>query len=408
MSQSEQAPVRRRHVLFFGGFDPKGASWYHAMYSRHAARQAAVNGLVLEVGPRKRDAEGRQHWLVESADAAGDRCLSRIEVIGWDAVVRRYWPRSAPAVLAQMLRAYARMAWHGPRELLRVLRLAPRTLFALVYPLLFFAAGALASLVLALLLGWLAALLGAGNPVPFALGALAFVLLLFALARLERRLDTSLLARILAFVADYAVRGIPELDAQLAQAALRIRELQRSNECDEVLVVGYSVGSILATRALAQALDADDGAAPAGAPALALLTLGNCIPLYGLFPQAATYREELARLATSARLRWVDVSSPVDWGSFALLDPLDVCAIELPARGCGSPLITSPRFHTLIEPARYQAMIRNKHAMHTLYLMSTDKPGRYDWFAITAGRTALRERYREAAEPRAKKAKERA
>ena len=41
MSRREQPAVstrvRRRHVVFLGGFDPKGASWYHAMYTRHAA-----------------------------------------------------------------------------------------------------------------------------------------------------------------------------------------------------------------------------------------------------------------------------------------------------------------------------------------------------------------------------------
>ena len=51
-------PVRRRHVLFFGGFDPKGAAWYHGLYRRHAAQQATVNGMQIDVGPRRRDAAG--------------------------------------------------------------------------------------------------------------------------------------------------------------------------------------------------------------------------------------------------------------------------------------------------------------------------------------------------------------
>jgi len=62
-------------------------------------------------------------------------------------------------------------------------------------------------------------------------------------------------------------------------------------------------------------------------------------------------------------------------------------------RGRGSPRMTSPRFHTLIEPARYQAMVGDKHAVHTQYLASTDKPGLYDWFAISAGPRSLAARY---------------
>ena len=89
----------------------------------------------------------------------------------------------------------------------------------------------------------------------------------------------------------------------------------------------------------------------------------------------------------------MDVSSPVDWASFPLLDPLDLCGVDCQQRGAGSPVMTSPRFHTLFEPGRYAQMIRDKHAMHTLYLMSTERAGHYDWFAITAGGQPLHLRY---------------
>ena len=46
--------VRRRHVLFVAGFDPKGASYYHGLYQRESARQAALGAWTYEVGPRRR------------------------------------------------------------------------------------------------------------------------------------------------------------------------------------------------------------------------------------------------------------------------------------------------------------------------------------------------------------------
>jgi hypothetical protein len=259
----------------------------------------------------------------------------------------------------------------------------------LCYPLLFFAAGALLSLLLASLAGLALGALGL-HPV-LAWGGFAAVVAAGAwgLLRLERRLDTSLLARIFAFVSRYAVHGLPELDAVLAHGARRIAEAAHDPDCDEVLVVGYSVGTILATRALAQALARLEGARPA----IALLTLGHCIPLLGFFPQAGSYREELARLAASDAFDWIDVSSPTDWGSFPLLDPLEVCGIEPPRRGRGWPRMHSPRFHTLFPRATYQRMIRNKHTMHTLYLSANELPGRYDYFAITAGPEALAARF---------------
>lgn len=390
-------PVARRHVLFFGGFDPKGASWYHALYSRHAKEQAAVNGLELEVGLRKRDAQGRMSWQTVSCDADAVRCESTIEVVSWDALVRQHWPRHGLRLLLDTVIAYARIIRNGIPQLIKVGRIAPRTLFAMLYPLLFFVLAALLSAVAAIATGVLAARV-AGSTVA---GVLAAALVLWGctllVLRIERWLDTGLLARIYSFVARYGLHGLPQLDAVVAAATARIVELADDPQLDEVLVVGYSVGSILATRALGRALPSL-GEPVRGAPQLALLTLGHCIPLFGLFPQAHAYRAELAVLGSSNRLKWVDVSSPTDWGSFPLLNPIEVCEVEVAQRGKGWPLMTSPRFHTLFEPASYQEMLGNKHRMHTQYLMSTEKPGRYDYFAITAGPQSLRARYARARE----------
>lgn len=383
------ASIRRRHVLFFGGFDPKGASWYHAVYARHAALQAAVNGMSISVGPRRHDAQRRPYWDVAGSDAGGD-CAARVEIVGWDDTVRRFWPRTPWETLRTMLHSYARMFRHGTAQMLRVRRISPRTAFALFYPLLLFvtcllaiaAAGTIAGVLVAGASGSAIAGIGAGT--------VAAALLLAAAWQLERRLDTGLLARIYAFVGEYALGGIPRLDATLDAAARRIAEIAEACTADEILVVGYSVGSILASRVVARALPLLDSGS---GPRLALLTLGNCIPLYGLYPQAGEYRAELARLAASERIDWIDVSSPGDWGSFALLDPLYVCEIEPARTGRGAPHMLSPRFHTLFAPERYAAIARDKHAMHTQYLMSTELPGTYDYFAITAGTQPLATRF---------------
>lgn len=392
MSAGSQPRVRRRHVLFFGGFDPKGASWYHALYQRHAALQAGVNGLSIEVGARQRDSFGRKYWSVRCEPTGEDACESCIEVVSWDATVRRYWPRHGLRLMSDMAVAYARVIGNGIPQLIKVGRIAPRTLFAMMYPLLFFVLGAAACVAIGALGGWLASSLSGSTVVAMVVAALLVWGGTWLMLRIERWLDTGLLVRIYAFVARYGVRGLPELDHIVTDAAARIALLARERDIDELLVVGYSVGSILATRAMALALPslADrDGKCPQ----LALLTLGHCIPLLGLFPQAADYRRELGVLASSRIIRWVDVSSPTDWGSFALLNPIEVCEIEVAEKGSGWPLMTSPRFHTLFDSATYRAMIGDKHRMHTQYLMSSERPGRYDYFAITAGPMSLRERY---------------
>ena len=384
-------PVRRRHVLFFGGFDPKGAAWYHGLYRRHAAQQAVVNGMQIDVGPRRRDAAGRQGWEVQATSASGESCSTVIEVAAWDEVVRRYWPRSSLGVMREMLLGYGLMLRHAPREVIKVWRVLPQRIFALFYPLLFFMTGfGLTALLAFLVLLGLEPLAGLW-PARAASAAVAAGGVM-AVLRLERRLDTSLLARIYAFVSRCAVIGVPEIDRMVDANAARLRELQQDPDIDEVLVVGFSVGSILATHALGRML-ADALPAQQKSPALALITLGNCIPLFGLFPQVAEYREGLARIGASDRLTWVDVSSPSDWGSFPLIDPLAFCDVPLATRGRGAPRLTSPRFHTLFAEDDYRRMLPDKHTMHMLYLMSAQKAGKYDYFAITAGTVRLEQRY---------------
>ena len=43
-------PVQRRHVFFFSGFDPKGASYYHRIYREQALLQGALMGVRYTVG----------------------------------------------------------------------------------------------------------------------------------------------------------------------------------------------------------------------------------------------------------------------------------------------------------------------------------------------------------------------
>ena len=45
------ATVARRTVFYIEGYDPRGPSHYHTLYTEEAAKQCAVNGAPLIVGP---------------------------------------------------------------------------------------------------------------------------------------------------------------------------------------------------------------------------------------------------------------------------------------------------------------------------------------------------------------------
>lgn len=394
--------VGRRRVFFFSGFDPKGAAYYHRLYQEGASAQQAATGDRYRVGPRERtDDRMAQQWQVESrpnGQGDGDPVRTQIEFLAWDDLVRSQWPKTVPGVAIGSVLAYLAALSSG-MALVRVWRQTPRTLVALAYPAIFW----LLALLGGVWLGVLATALVTGNgPVTTAaqlaawgLGAAVCLGVWWGALWVERQLHTSWLLRIYRF-ADLWARGrLPDLEQRLDTMAERVFRSVQARDSDEVLVVGYSVGSMLAVSVLARVLQkchAHGSAADVAAAErlLSLLTLGQCVPLLGLMPRAAAFRRELAVLAGAARLRWTDYSAPGDWGSFALVDPLRICRVIPPGVTPLQPRMLSPRFHTLFAPDDYALLKRNKRRLHLQYLMAAPLAGDYDYFRLTAGPARLR------------------
>ena len=60
---------------------------------------------------------------------------------------------------------------------------------------------------------------------------------------------------------------------------------------------------------------------------------------------------------------------------------------------CPSPKILSPQFAKLFAPTAYAALRKNLFEMHFQYLKAGELPGKYDYFAITAGPRTLAARF---------------
>jgi hypothetical protein len=382
--------VRRRHVFFLSGFDPKGASYYHGLYSKEAALQAAATGAAYQVGPRVRCANGNTLWQVRS-ETQGQATECTLEYVRWDDIVRENWPRRAWAVLAGSLRGY-RAALASSSALCKVWHASRKTLVALAMPAAFW----LISLVTGLGLGSLLAFLLGGSTPAWAAGAAAALAVWWGALRLESRLGTTWLLRIYQFAGDWSRGRIATLDERLDGLARDILRKLRDPQIDEVLLVGFSVGSMLAVSTVSRVQQIAH-TEPQDLSRLSLMTLGHCIPLLGLMAGAHAFRTELARLGRDPHVHWVDFSSPTDWGSFALVDPLALCLGPAGDDRPHAPRMASPRFHMMFEPTLYAQMVRKKRRMHMQYLMAGQRPTLYDYFAITAGPSRLPERLTEKA-----------
>lgn len=378
--------VKRRHVFFLSGFDPKGAAYYHRLYREQAALQGAVTGTEYEVSERRTLGNGNAVWTVCSGGTE-----TVYEYVRWDDVVRAHWPRGAWQVLMSALRVYALVLLEAG-ALRKIWRVAGRTLVALFYPAFYWLGVGLLGGLGAGLMAWLA---GAFMAWPAsAAGVMAGLVaggVLWAGWWLEQRLHTSWLLRIFRFADLHAKGQVPELSGRWDALAEQIRQALCHPDVDEVLLVGFSVGSMGAVSAAARTVQRCSEA-PHVLARLSVLTLGHCIPLFVLMPAAHALRDELASVGASREVFWLDCSSPSDWGSFALVDPVALCAADAGGTAVNPRAMLSPRFHTLFDAATYTELKKDKRRMHMQYLMAGQLPGSYDYFSWTAGSLALRQR----------------
>lgn len=385
--------VRRRCVFYVSGFDPKGAPYYHKLYAEQSARQSRLNGWHYEVGNRRRTAEGAPFWTIRAADGAGADVETHYEFMRWDDIVRAHWPKSTPALWRAIVRTSLYYIRHGALQ--RMMRFSWPPGLALTLPFVLLAA----VFVGAPLIGVATLLLMYGAGFPLWLGAAGGVLLAAVVAGLaygiERRLSLYWIMRSYAFSARQAKGEVPALEERLDEHARRLVRRVAENVDDEILIVGHSSGIVMALSILARAAALDPDLDRRG-PKLNLLSLGQWVPVVGALPTAAGFRAEMVRAACLPGVEWLDFSAPPDGCCFALADPFEVCGVARPAGAPVRPKLLNPRFAHMFDAKPYEALRKDRLALHFQYLMASDKATDYDYFLITAGPLSLDARYAEA------------
>ncbi|MDP3263869.1 MAG: hypothetical protein U1E06_15420 [Tabrizicola sp.] len=397
----------RRHVFYLPGYDPFPPRRYRELYRKEAAAQLAVTGGTLRLAPK-----GAQGWTVSAT--LGTPVTAEIEVLVWSDIVQGSMDQGIAATYWQLFRTARTYIASG--ALARLMKLRKGPMIAALYPI--------AVLILQALIALAAgAAVGAGatalsHP---ALGLIAGLAAAYATLRWFRAQDHRIFAHYLmhdyAFTAALNGANSPALEARMAEFRARIAA-SLTEGADEVLVVGHSSGAHLAVSILADLLRADllrDGLLradllrddllrddllrpdllradlPAAHPALGFLSLGQVIPMVSFLPDAHRLRADLAYLSTEDRITWVDVTAPGDGCAFALCDPVAVSGVAPPGKRW--PLVLSAAFTQTLSPERWKALRWKFFRLHFQYLCAFDRPGDYDYFAITAGPLTLAQRF---------------
>ena len=159
------------------------------------------------------------------------------------------------------------------------------------------------------------------------------------------------------------------------------------SDADEVLIVGHSSGAHLAVVLTAEVLRRRNDASK-----LALLTLGQAIPVTSFLPGAWILRRDLQQISKRSDVKWLDVSAPGDGDCFALSDPVEVSGAAPLTKKFG-PTVISATFSQTLSAETQRGTWWKFFRRHIQYLCAFDYPVEYDYFKITAGPQSLKSRF---------------
>jgi len=374
-SISTQPPIKSRRVYYIGGFDPRGASYYHRLYREESAKQSQLNGSRIEVGPRRKVSPLQYAWNID-AECEGHTVNTDYRFLVWDDIVRQYWPTSYLKILWEMIGRYANFIYCGALGGIR--RSYKHFFFTLIYPSVVLMIAILAGLSIGAITTGV--LIGAGltTGVAWAAGLTFLPLSIFVVIKQEERLKIFWLLRTILFVIRWGGYAPQGMNLRMDEFADIIEQDQKDSPCDEVLLVGHSVGSMISVSVLARLLDRSTKHAN-----LKLVTLGQCIPLLSLFPSAADFRREMKAVAMQSDVPWLDIIGRADPLCSYEADPVTVSGIH--SSDLKWPQRQDISILKMYSSESYQRLKLNKLRLHFQYLMSSELQSSYDYFRLTAG-----------------------
>jgi hypothetical protein len=373
--------IRRRHVFYVEGYDPRGAEGYHRLFARELSRFVATWGVEASVSELAIDSDDLAHWDVETK-GANWQTSTRYEFVRFEHVIRAAARQPLMRQVPRTLRWIVGDLTSG--TLFRIFRASRR----FVVHLIVLQAPLLAWLLVSIAAGWVAAvaierMIGASWPVALLSAVVVWVVLFAALRPLT---DRSLLMQVAngwPLMRDFA-RGRPTgYDRPIEAFAAKLVAAARAGEADEVLIVGHSAGGLTAPIVVARALELDPDLGRR-APRVTLVTVGSLLPAFALHPAAERMRAAIRRLAVEVAVRWVDCQARKDSMNFWDFDPVGGVGIEVGAAR-KNPIVWPVRLRDMLTDAAYDRLRHAHFRMHYQYVMANDRPAPYDYFLLVCG-----------------------
>jgi hypothetical protein len=365
-----RATVSKRLVFHVGGYDPITP---HAGAQRRFVREIERFRLTWSVNASidgLHDGAHRTKWRVTTT-GPNWQVETDYNLVGWDDVIETFSRRTIFWRIPFGIIAFLDFVVSG--ALWGYLRTNWRYAVFFLYPFVMFGALVLVSFLIGVF-----AVKTSGS---ILVGIVASVLLLAALLvgpwrwlHLDALFDDWIFSR------QYVRKGNSILEQKLDRLAAEIVAAANDRDVDELLVIGHSLGAVLAVDLLDRALGLDPALGTRKNP-VTFLTIGSSILKIGVHRGATRFRAAVARVALSSGIFWGDYQARVDIMNFYNINPMAGMALP-PEDG---PVVRLVEIGRMLEHAMYRRIRLKFYRLHCQFISGNDKRASYDYFMLVCG-----------------------
>lgn len=359
----------KRVVYHFGGYDPIGPHEAYRGFARELRRFESTWSVTTSISGPVVDADIASWRAV--ASGPNWRVETEYRLVRWDDIIvataqQPMWRRIPLALMAFLDFVLAGAFWGYVRTNWRYAGffLYPFVVFGLLVALAWLAEGLVARTSGSALIG-----------VCVGLAAFAFLMQWPA-----KRLYLPLLFDDWIFSRDYIRRSNAVLDPRLDRVARELVAYANESGADEILVIGHSLGAVLAADLLDRALRLEPDLGKARSR-VAFASVGSSLLKIGLHRRAARLRAAVARVASASHIFWVEYQALTDVMNFYKTNPVAAMGLSVPGR----PVVRVERIRRMVHPARYRRIRRNFFKVHCQFVKGNDRRAAYDYFMLLCG-----------------------
>ena len=365
-----RTPVAKRVVFHIGGYDPITT---HASAQRRFVREIARfqrTWSVKAIVDGLRDTADQIQWNVTTA-GPGWQVETDYHLVRWHDVIEAFGRRSIGSRISVGILAFLDFVLAG--TLWRYLLTNWRYAVFFLYPFVMF--GLLVAV--AFLIGAFAFKITGSIPVAIGGGLFGFAALL---AGPWRWLQLGNLFDDWIFSRQYIRCGNPEIERRLDRLAAELVAAASNSAADEILVIGHSLGAVLAVDLLDRALKLDPALGRNKTP-VTFLSVGSSILKIGLHPKAIRFRASVERVAGSRAIFWGDYQALVDPLNFYKSRPM----AEMGLSTEDEATVRVVRLSRMLDDDIYQRVRLNFFRLHCQFVSGNDKRTSYDYFMLICG-----------------------